>query len=1489
MFRQKILETIPPKSTLFGPQNLHMGEKYSPVLNTTIKNRILFAIEHNDIPALHELLQQNPDLPNAVLDAEGKTALILAIIKNQNQIAEFLLVNGADTKYLDYSGYAALDYASAAINTYLYNLMEGAYRLPAIRLINFRVDIDFALGTILCEKINAQLKKHETEEYEPAKLLDLYCTAHTLFKIISQSVNEAAFKEKFLLFLETRENFLAGDGNDYCYSKSLANELCAQLVELLFPKEHVPNVLLKNALTKNRKEPWFDVCLQTSLLPDNPFEYFRTFDNRIHLYDQVVTQAINQLKRGYVKMTDIWLGSDKHPPTTEDEKPTEWLTASDLENLKQRTPTLETLINYTQRLETSIGNHPLYERFSQLRKGLLQGDYKHGGTELQAGSEAYIEVAEFSEWWNILGKSKEGKNTQTNLRALHRGALGEILDIILDEGNATKRDRTVYCIKLKGDKLEEILSKPDILDAMNKMEKNIDWRVSHEQLDRWEKRILEELKNPSLQNNITKQFKTLNQFTGLSRNPSLFTFVDYDFLADVKNTLPLLNITALTEQKEQTQKLLKTIFSINNLNEFLLPYAHHCFYNKSENLLTSALRIQYMVLCLRDKTLDEKVQRHYRFVKPLINFHKRNYPNSHIKQCLISAIENNHLLHVTTLAKFTLFTNIPTRKNEHCDVLDTTNQWRPAVVIDTRPNKIMVHYVGWTSRWDEWLDIEIHADRIAPFETYSNNNNYYLKLAFDHKNLDIATILIDSWNIQIKNQAFFQEARSAEEWQFIGALLATIKKEMITSDFLRDLILKASTSAHWFFIDSMLQNFSSIITANTLNNLLGKALEQGLPQQANKLLIAGASLTATRVRVNTCAWNFIFSLKNYPTLAMTHIDRYGLGFEEQQALLTLGNPHAWQFIQELLTTDLSKFNADFLSQVLEKAIIQSETTVFNLIKNNVRLEKKHIAAAFEAHAVSKLEDMLTIDTTITHSEALLLAVNHGQRKDIANVYLKFRTPPVRTLAQIVTHAVQHDDLAQVQYLLSLPGLPFIHDAYIWNIAYKNKNFKIAAALTKLVEPDYRIMLKANTAAEWIFIVNYLPKIERITVDDGFLENLLLHAMRSTTHNHIAALIFYIKEPKLSHLRLAFQMQSPQLIEEILKTNRNLHDDSLALSAIRAKEWQCVNSYVKYSPLPADLQTLMSNTQLAQILNNFRELLDTLPTSPLEPLSKRLTVVNLYALLQVVTRDASLNKQACINILLGCLSLEISSIRFQPENQAQRNINSAVSFILIKTQFLQALQTAHLTEKQNFSEDELLYEYKNYASEKGVCLSPLWHFFEPHLFQNAFQMLQSNHPPSHPELLMLDNQILLTIQTIWQNPKYLTFKPQLLHILSLHNKLQTMVQHPANYSPLEKESILKNYHLAALNLPPKSALLKKLSGIMLCTAGVVAMILGVVSLAVSFGMSAPVSYGLLTGGLAGIITGRGLFKSKSVLTKPMLSYEDKITSMSYLGNIKQTRN
>ncbi|KAJ8601774.1 hypothetical protein CTAYLR_006829 [Chrysophaeum taylorii] len=56
------------------------------------------------------------------------------------------------------------------------------------------------------------------------------------------------------------------------------------------------------------------------------------------------------------------------------------------------------------------------------------------------------------------------------------------------------------------------------------------------------------------------------------------------------------------------------------------------------------------------------------------------------------------------------------------DVEDTVHQWLEATVMRVRARRMLVHYNGWPTRWDEWLDFD--SRRVAPFRTRTLHSHH---------------------------------------------------------------------------------------------------------------------------------------------------------------------------------------------------------------------------------------------------------------------------------------------------------------------------------------------------------------------------------------------------------------------------------------------------------------------------------------------------------------------------------------------------------------------------------------------------------------------------------------------------------------------------------------------------------------------------------------------------------------------------------------------
>ena len=234
------------------------------------------------------------------------------------------------------------------------------------------------------------------------QLLDLYITAKGIVTI-ALTATEQELPTKIRYFFATRANKMKGQTGD-CNSVTPANTFCLNIATVVFPRERAQNVLLEEALTKNRAEPWMDYIEYSTDLPPVG-TWFRNQHDAVHMYLPILDGAIVRLKEGYTKQNDIWLGTDARFATQQP------LTADDLNIIRQRTPTFSVLVDYTSRLEAAMQSQTknAFEHFHELRQGLLKGDAAHGGQELQAGAEAYVAIAIFSEWWNRLSATTRSK------------------------------------------------------------------------------------------------------------------------------------------------------------------------------------------------------------------------------------------------------------------------------------------------------------------------------------------------------------------------------------------------------------------------------------------------------------------------------------------------------------------------------------------------------------------------------------------------------------------------------------------------------------------------------------------------------------------------------------------------------------------------------------------------------------------------------------------------------------------------------------------------------------------------------------------------------------------------------------------------------------------------------------------------------------------------------------------------------------------------
>lgn len=433
-------------SQFFGPNEEKTHLCISPVMAGLVKQ----AINELNVQDMERYVVECPALLVLPLDDEcHATALMLAIQNDADDIAEFLIHAGARLHYKDNHGYNAFSYTCMLQKEKLSRLLIDVIDIPAglqelkeniaTRCDHFPDNDAFyhqckAIWAIAYEQLN---RASQDLNAELPVLLDLYATVKTIDKILISSLDELTLTEKVRQFFAVREDLLRGDGLDYCYGFTPANQFCCQVAQIVFPDEHPANVLLKQATTESRV--WKNFITMETDLPDSPHDYFRTSSNCIHLYEYVVMQAIESLRRGEKDLAVIWRGSDV---VLEEKYNNKALSEVDLAIISQRTPTLGELVSYTKKLNGSLQD-TIYARISRLRTGLLLSDAHNNGTELFADTAAYNFIIEFCTWWNELGQNPGGQEIQKKILAVTNDnvTLGDVITVLVN-----KEQRDIYVL-----------------------------------------------------------------------------------------------------------------------------------------------------------------------------------------------------------------------------------------------------------------------------------------------------------------------------------------------------------------------------------------------------------------------------------------------------------------------------------------------------------------------------------------------------------------------------------------------------------------------------------------------------------------------------------------------------------------------------------------------------------------------------------------------------------------------------------------------------------------------------------------------------------------------------------------------------------------------------------------------------------------------------------------------------------------------------------
>jgi len=420
----------------------------------------------------------------------------------------------------------AIKHKQTAITEYL--IMADARR-PAIAIYNPPVQLFIDKHDTLVARINSLIEGfHEKIKHYPTSVLltkmltlldkfkqqfdsldnyqkmDLYYLLNFLLNALKNTANDHDLELQIKSILRTREDIILNSHLDYPNDiDSLVNEFCYELAKAMGDVSPF-NVLLQKARTDKRKHAWYDpIDPEVTVLPSESKVFFRLPGNEIHLYEYVVITAIARIKDGNKRLEHIWFGTDPKNVT-----PVPILNKKALDILKQRSPTLNLLVHYTEILDRSTrdvtGN--IIEKLTLLKNGLHAGDYRVTGDHKLAGADANVAVAEFAEWWN-----KQNNDLQKKLKkvkAVHAGRednLADVIDVILSEGNVHNQERAnnaVYCVNLKANTIERLLQNPQVVQQLNEIQEttlpeNDEALLAGDEIfDQWQAQILAELEHP---------------------------------------------------------------------------------------------------------------------------------------------------------------------------------------------------------------------------------------------------------------------------------------------------------------------------------------------------------------------------------------------------------------------------------------------------------------------------------------------------------------------------------------------------------------------------------------------------------------------------------------------------------------------------------------------------------------------------------------------------------------------------------------------------------------------------------------------------------------------------------------------------------------------------------------------------------------------------------------------------------------------------------
>jgi hypothetical protein len=188
-------------------------------------------------------------------------------------------------------------------------------------------------------------------------------------------------------------------------------------------------------------------------------------------------------------------------------------------------------------------------------------------------------------------------------------------------------------------------------------------------------------------------------------------FVNYTRTLTDKVSLKDGKVTAVVFEQALRQHLIEDFISVLSEEKSSVSSA----FSSASRLLPSTLKRRFT----RHVSLHEQDQL---ILQPIpASFSKAKRPNVEVRlvSLLLVCVLSLPQLQVCVCLCVCVCVCIFRQRDSYWDVADSLGKWLPAHILNRTGDRVFVHYEGWDSKWDEWIDFNKEPLRFAEFRTCS--------------------------------------------------------------------------------------------------------------------------------------------------------------------------------------------------------------------------------------------------------------------------------------------------------------------------------------------------------------------------------------------------------------------------------------------------------------------------------------------------------------------------------------------------------------------------------------------------------------------------------------------------------------------------------------------------------------------------------------------------------------------------------------------------